>query len=246
MPSIDIQNDIAFDSPTLIEGLPGIGLVGKIVADHLIETLGMTYYAAVHCEGLPPVAVYHGEESMLKPPVRLYAAPEHDVIVLNSDVPISSESSQAFASCIINWIAQNDVMPLFLSGLPREYDGRPPELFGIATGDGDAYLDREGIVPPRESGLVSGPTGALLHDAVNMDLTSVGLIVEANPQFPDPEASQVLLEHGIAPIADIEIGTGSLTEQAEEIREARERLAKRMQQAETDESSQAQPLRGFQ
>lgn len=246
MPSIDIQNEVAFDNPTLIEGLPGIGLVGKIVADHLIETLGMTYYASVHCDGLPPVAVYHGEESMLKPPVRLYADAEHDVIVLNSDVPISSQSSEAFASCITGWIAENDVMPLFLSGLPREKEEHPPELFGIATGDGNTYLDREGIVPPRESGLVSGPTGALLYDAVNTGLTSIGLIVEANPQFPDPEASQVLLEHGIAPIADIEVNTDSLIEQAEEIREARERLAKQMQQAETNESTQAQPLRGFQ
>jgi uncharacterized protein len=246
MPSIDIQNDVTLDRPTLIEGLPGVGLVGKIVADHLIETFDMTYYAAVRCDGLPPVAVYHGEESSLKPPVRLYADAERDVIVLNSDVPISSQSSEAFASCVINWIAENDVMPLFLSGLPKEREGRPPELFGLATGDGIEYLDREGIVPPRESGLVSGPTGALLHKAVEMDLTSVGLIVEANPQFPDPEASQTLLEHGIAPLADIEIETESLVEQAEEIREARERLAKQMQQAETDESSQAQPLRGFQ
>lgn len=246
MASITIQNEVAFDSPTVIEGLPGIGLVGKIVADHLIETLEMTYYASVNCDGLPPVAVYHGEESMLKPPVRLYADTEHDVIVLNSDVPISSQSSESFARCITGWITENDAMPLFLSGLPREIDERPPELFGIATGDGTEYLDREGIVPPRESGLVSGPTGALLHEAATMNLTSVGLIVEANPQFPDPEASQILLEHGIAPIADIEIDTDSLIERAEEIREARERLAKRMQQAETNESTQAQPLRGFQ
>lgn len=246
MPSIDIQSDIALDSPTLIEGLPGVGLVGKIVADHLIETFDMTYYAAVRCDGLPPVAVYHGEESTLKPPVRLYADAERDVIVLNSDVPISSQSSEAFASCITGWIAENDVLALFLSGLPKEREGKPPELFGIATGGGIEYLDREGIVPPRESGLVSGPTGALLHNAVEMDLTSVGLIVEADPQFPDPEASQTLLEHGIAPLADIEIDTESLVEQAEEIRDARERLAKQMQQAETGESSQAQPLRGFQ
>jgi uncharacterized protein len=246
MASIEIQNEVEFDSPTLIEGLPGIGLVGKIVADHLIETLDMTYYASVHCDGLPSVAVYHGEESTLKPPVRLYADAERDVIVLNSDVPISSQSSETFANCVTGWIAENDVVPLFLSGLPREKEEHPPELFGIATGDGNEYLDREGIVPPKESGLVSGPTGALLHNAVNMDLTSVGLIVEANPQFPDPEASQVLLEHGIAPIADIEIDTDSLVEQAEEIRDARERLAKRMQQAETDESTQAQPLRGIQ
>lgn len=256
MASIEIQNDVALDDPMLIEGLPGVGLVGKIAADHLINTFDMTCYGTVQCQGLPPVAVYHGEDSTLRPPVRLYADAEHDLLVLHSDVPIASESTEAFANCVIDWIAENDITPLFLSGLPKNQGSAPsgdgtsggelPELFGVATGEGVTHLDREGIVPPRESGLVSGPTGALLHKAMGRDLTSVGLIVEANPQFPDPEASRILLEHGISPITDIDIDTDSLVEQAEDIQEARERLARRMQQADSEESTQAQPLRGFQ
>lgn len=260
MASIEIQNDVALDDPMLIEGLPGVGLVGKIAADHLIDTFDMTCYGTVQCKGLPPVAVYQGEDSTLRPPVRLYADAEHDLLILHSDVPIASESTETFADCVVDWIAENGITPLFLSGLPKEQgaggDGDPsgdgtsggelPELFGVATGEGITHLDREGIVPPRQSGLVSGPTGALLHKAIGMDLTSVGLIVEANPQFPDPEASRILLEHGISPIADIDIDTDSLVEQTEDIQEAREQLAQRMQQADTDESTQAQPLRGFQ
>ncbi|WP_248908569.1 proteasome assembly chaperone family protein [Halocatena marina] len=253
MASIKLQTDIDLDDPMLIEGLPGVGLVGKIATDHLIDTFDMTYYASVQCGGLPSVAVYRGDDSVLRPPVRLYADAERDLLVLHSDVPISSDSTETFASCIVDWIAANGITPLFLSGLPEQgvADGEigtenSPELFGVATGDGISHLDREGIVPPRQSGLVSGPTGALLHEAIGANLTGVGLIVEANPQFPDPKASRVLLEHGISPIADIDIDTTSLIEQAEEIREARERFAKRMQQAQTEESSQAQPLRGFQ
>ncbi|WP_254537338.1 proteasome assembly chaperone family protein [Halomarina litorea] len=246
MAHISIRADVDLDTPTLVEGLPGIGLVGKIAADHLVTTFDMTYYASLHCEGLPQVATYQGESSDLRPPVRLYADESRDLLVLQSDIPVSPGSADDFASCLTNWLVENDVTPLYISGLPSEKENDVPELYGVATGEGEAMLDDAGIVPPRESGLVSGPTGALLYEAGARDLTSVGLIAEASPQFPDPEAARVVLEHGVSPIADVEVETNKLVEQAEEIRDARERLAQRMQQAESDESSQAQPLRMFQ
>ncbi|MFW5963635.1 MAG: proteasome assembly chaperone family protein [Natronomonas sp.] len=237
--------DIELDSPTLVEGLPGAGLVGKIAADHLVEEFEMTYYAALHCDGLPKVAVYRGESSDVRPPVRLYADEERDLVVLQSDVPVSPTQSSEFAGCVTGWIDEHDVLPLYLSGLGEEKDG-VPEMYGVATGEADSILDEEGIVPPRESGLVSGPTGALLHRAGEAGLDSVGLIVQTEPQFPDPESARVLLEHGIGPIADIEVDTDALLERADEIQEARKQLAERLQDADRDESTQAQSIRGFQ
>lgn len=273
MATITIKNEIDLETPMCIEGLPGVGLVGKIAADHLINTFDMTYYAAVQCSGLPPVTVYHGEDSELKPPVRLYADAERDLLVLHSEIPIAAESREAFADCIVEWSASNDVTPLFLSGLPKEQGQeqgkkqgqgqaqgqaqaeevgteiggqRSPELFGVSTGDGNSYLDDAGIVPPKQGGLMQGPTGALLHEALDQDLTSVGLVVQAHPKFPDPKASKTLLDYGIAPITGLDIDTTPLVEQAEEIQTARQQLATQMQQVKTGESSQAKRLRGFQ
>jgi uncharacterized protein len=238
--------DIDFDDPMLVEGLPGVGLVGKIAADHLVSTFEMDYYGAVHCDGLPQVATYQGESSDLRPPVRLYADGERDLLVLQSDVPVSPENAEDFASCLTSWLGDNGVTPLFVSGLPSEKESDVPELYGVSTGDGNDLLDDGGIVPPAQSGLISGPTGALLYEAGRRNRTTVGLIAEANKQFPDPEAARAVLKHGVSPLAGIDVDTDDLVEQAEEIRNAREQLAQRMQQAEDDESTQAQPLRMFQ
>lgn len=235
---------IELDNPTLVEGLPGAGLVGKIAADRLVGELEMTYYGAVYCDGLPPVAVYRGEDSTLRPPVRLYAAEAADLLVLQSDVPVSPSSAPEFATCLTNWLAEEDVVPIYLSGLGGQKEGAP-NVYGVATGDGEALLDEAGIVPPVDSGFVSGPTGALMYRAEQTGLNGVGLVVECDAQFPDPEAARVLIDAGIAPIAGIDVETESLVEQAENIRNARERLAQRMQEA-GDESSEAQPLRMFQ
>ncbi|WP_255196934.1 proteasome assembly chaperone family protein [Halorarius litoreus] len=244
MAYVDVHADLDLDSPTLVEGLPGAGLVGKIAADHLVEQFDMEFVASCFCSGLPRVAVYRADSSETMPPVRIYADESRDLLVLQSDVPVSPSQASEFAGCLTGWFVDNDVFPLFLSGLPEEKDG-VPEVYGIATGGAGDRLDEAGIAPPNEAGLVSGPTGALLHEANVQGLPAVGLIAETEAQFPDPEAARAILTNGIAPLTGIDVETDSLVEQAENIREARERLAKQVQEG-GDESTEAKAIRGFQ
>jgi uncharacterized protein len=136
------------------------------------------------------------------------------------------------------------VVPIYISGLPRKIDEKR-QLYGVASGEGTERLADAGIDRPAEMGLISGPTGALLTHAIKNDTAAVGLIVETNPQLPDPEAAQVVIEDGIEPIADITVSTEDLSTRAAEIEAAREQLIQRMQQA-NDDSSRAQPLRMYQ
>lgn len=232
------------DAPTLIEGLPGAGLVGKIAADYLVETLEMEYVADVRCDGLPRVAVYRGDDPSARAPVRLHATEERDLLVLASDVPVSPSGAPEFADCVSGWLADHDVFPVYLSGLTEQKDG-VPEVYGISTGGAADRLAAANVSAPPEGGLVSGPTGALIARADEIDLPSICLIAQTEGKFPDPEAARVILDGSIGPLADVEIDTETLVERAEEVRAARERLAQQLQNAD-DESSEAQPIRGFQ
>lgn len=236
--------DVSLSEPVLVEGLPGLGLVGKIAADHLVETFDMAYVAGIHCDGIPNVAVYHGGSPEVLPPVRIYADEERDLLVLQSDVPVSPSAAEEFASCVTGWLQSHEVFPIYVSGLAEEKD-TPPSVYGIATGKAESRLDEAGLSPPTEGGLVSGPTGALVHAAAEEEFDSVGLIAQSERQFPDPEAARAVIEHGIEPLAGIDANTDALLEHAEEIRKVREEMAKRVQQAD-DASSEAQPIRGFQ
>ncbi len=244
MAHIDIKADLEFDEPTLVEGLPGVGLVGKIATDHLVQALEMEYYGAVHCDGLPQVAVYEQGERTLRPPVRIYADEDRDLLALQSDIPVSPGSAPHFADCLVGFFDDVNALPLCLSGLPQQKEGAP-KLYGVGTGVGADRLAELDIAAPAESGLISGPTGAVLAEAGEQNVDTVGLIVQANAKFPDPEAARTLLLEGIEPLADIKIDTDRLVEQAEEIAKAREQLAKRMQQAD-EGSTQAQPLGMYQ
>jgi uncharacterized protein len=74
---------------------------------------------------------------------------------------------------------------------------------------------------------------------------AVGVVAESDPGFPDPAAARAVLTEAVGPVADVTVPTDELVERADEIRQARERLARRMQEAEAD-SSQARPLGMYQ
>lgn len=238
------QDDLTLDEPMLVEGLPGIGLVGKIAADHLVSEFNMTHYASIHCDGLPQVAVYRQAESGVRSPVRLHADEDRNLLVLSSDVPVSPNTADHFATCVTDWLDQNATTPLYLSGLPQE-KGDVPALSGVATGEADQLLTDVGLDSPSQDGAITGPTGALIYEAERRGLDSVGLIVESNKQFPDPEAARVILLKGIEPLTGVEVETDSLVEQAEEISQAKSNLAQQMQQG-SDESTSAGPLGMYQ
>jgi uncharacterized protein len=246
MANIDVLDDsVSLTEPTMVEGLPGVGLVGKIAADHLVEAFDMVHYANVYCQGVPKVAVYHEGDPSLSTPVRVYADEEHDMLVLQADVPIAPGAATELATCLADWFDETRVTPLFLSGLPTEKTDEVPELHAVAAGAGADRLADAGLDAPDEMGLISGPTGALLHHAIENERTAIGLVVESDPRFPDPEASRVVIKQGIEPLTGVEVPVENLVERAEEIRNAKEQLARRMQQAD-EESTQAQPLRMYQ
>lgn len=246
MAHVSVRDDsLDVSGATLVEGLPGAGLVGKIAADHLVETMEMVHLGDVRCAGIPQVVSYGPEDSAVRPPVRIHAAPNADLVVLQSDIPVSPSSATGFADCIIEWLDGESISPVFISGLPVEEVETAPELYGVATGDGEHLLDEAGIVPPREGGLISGPTGALLAAAEERHIDGVGLVVQTEAQLPDPRAARVVLDGGIGALTGLAIETEALVEHEEEIRRARERLAEQLQSAD-DERSEAQPLRMFQ
>lgn len=244
MAHIEQHRSIDLESPMLVEGLPGVGLVGKIAADHLVDQFDMVDVAACRCDGLPRVAVYEAGSHGVKSPVRIYADEERDLLVLQSDVPVSPGAATEFAGCVTDWLDAVDATPLYLSGLPGDKND-VPQMYGIGTGDGPELLAEHDIDAPPDRGMISGPTGALLARAEQHAIDGVGLVVQVNPQFPDPESARVLLQRGIGPIAGIDVDTELLVEQADRIADARERLAERMQQAD-EESTRAQPIGMYQ
>lgn len=248
MAKVSVRGEpVDLDDPVLVEGLPGVGLVGKIATDHLIDEFDMRFHAAVECDSLPAIARYDGDERGVLPPVRIYVDETRDLLALQSDVPVSRVATDGFTDCVTSWLDDVGARAFLSSGMPAEQDpGDVPAIFGVATGDVGADLDDHGIEKPPESGVIGGPTGALLNRAESRGFDAACFVVETDPRFPDPAGANRLLTGAIGPLAGIDVPTDDLVDRAEEIRSQREKLAERMRAADEEESSQAKPLRMFQ
>ncbi|MDD3257562.1 MAG: PAC2 family protein, partial [Methanocorpusculum sp.] len=71
-----VEDVCAHSSPVLIAGLPGVGHVGKLVADHLVRVLSAVKVAEVTSILFPP-QMYLSEDAVLRlPRNELFFAPE--------------------------------------------------------------------------------------------------------------------------------------------------------------------------
>ncbi|WP_435175781.1 proteasome assembly chaperone family protein [Halorussus sp. AFM4] len=236
--------DISLDAPTLVGGLPGEGLIGKLVADRLVSEFRMDYYAGVHCEGVPPVAAYRSDEPAVRPGIQLYADVDRDLLVLASDIPVSTSSAPAFAGCLTDWLREHDATSIYVSGLSRAVDDGSRALYGLSTGDGDRLLADAGIAPPEHAGMVTGPTGALLNRAGDERMDGVGLLVETDGSLPDYDAAQTVLEDGVEPIVGVDVDTEAFSADTHELSPVAQSALEQLG-GNGDGNSRAQPTPTF-
>lgn len=139
-------------------------------------------------------------------------------------------------------------MPIYLSALngavENEGNARSREVYGLSTANGYAHLDQAGIVPPRNAGIVTGPTGALINKADERGLDSVGLLVESVDTLPDLKGARIIINRGIQPIAEVDIDTAALSDPSFEMSPVAEAALDRIRES-TDGTSRVQPTPTF-
>ena len=62
---ITVLEEVELNNPIFIEALPGVGHVGKLVADHMVDELDATKFAEIYSPTFPP-QVLVGEGGMIE------------------------------------------------------------------------------------------------------------------------------------------------------------------------------------
>lgn len=169
-----------------IEGLPGIGNVGKVVADFLIEHAEAKHIASFFSYSLPN-SVFVNEDNLVElPKIEVYHTKikEQDYLFMTGDVQPSDEmASYTFCEAILeqaknSWAVKN-IITLGGIGLQEEPEvpavyctGNNQELIKRFT-DKEAKSDVYGMVGP-----IIGVSGLLLGLAVKEDIAAVTLLAE--------------------------------------------------------------------
>jgi uncharacterized protein len=237
--AVEQLSDVQAESSTLIEGLPGHGLVASIAVDQITAQLELEHYGNVHSDAFPSVTTF--EDGRVRDLVRIYAGQDPAVMTLQSDLPLPQESFDPLSGAIVNGLADSFDEAIFLAGVPADSKESHGEVVGVATTDEvEQKLVDAGVTLAEGNGLVGGVTGALVSDCYRADVPAAVLVVRSNPYLPDPGAARAVIEDALEPLVDFDIDTTELEEQAEEIQRKKSQIAQQLQQQQQQQQQKPQ------
>lgn len=227
--TFDRLTELEADAPTLIEGLPGHGLVASIAVEQITAQLSLDHHGNIVSDDFPPVASF--KDGRVRDPVRVYAGEDPPVLTLQSDIALPGQSLDALSQCILEDLTREFDRAIFLAGAPADSETEIGDVSGVATAESvENQLDAAGIRIDEGVGMIGGITGALVSACYHADVPAAVLVVKANPYLPDPAAARSVIENALEPLVEFDIDTTELDEQAEQIKTQMDQIAQRYQQ----------------
>jgi uncharacterized protein (TIGR00162 family) len=217
--------DPDLDDPVLIEGLPGVGHVGKLAAEHLLEELDGEPVRRIYSEHFPPqVSVEDGRTQLASASFHaVHTEQGHDLLVLTGDHQAQdTQGHYRLTDRVLDVAAEFGVERLFaLGGVPtgeliEEYD-----VLGAATTDALVEDLEAADVAFREdepAGGIVGVSGLLLGLGERRDFAAACLMGETSGYLVDPKSAQAVLTV-LQEVVGFEVDFGSLEDRAEEMEE---------------------------
>src|SRR3989449_7569672 len=190
------------EDPVFVQGLPGIGNVGKLAAEHLKDEMKGVKFAEIYSKFFPPQVLVLDDGQIRLVQNELYYVKRgkgKDLIVLVGDYQgLTPEGQYELADFVLKELKKLGVRKLFtLGGYGMGRMVTKPRVLGAAT---DAALVKEmeghGVVFARgEPGAgIVGASGLLLGLGKMHGMKAVCLMGETSGYFVDPKSAQAVLE----------------------------------------------------
>lgn len=214
-------------NPTIICGFPGMGLVGNIVSQFLMDQFKMIPCGYVESRLFPPVAIVYG--GLVKNPVRLYENPEREIVIVFSDIPIDPVISGEVGKSIVNWA--KDVNPkdiIAIAGLATTGEEHRVFAAGATPEDLERIKDNAQVF---EVGTISGVPGVIMNECKNHNIPAVCMLGETRSANPDPRAAAELVK-ALAKIYSWDINVDILLKEADQIEQMMHKLSEQVGEAE--------------
>ncbi len=215
---------------TLVAGFPGIGLIGGISSEQLINSLSLHQVASIHCDDFPPTAVIF--DGIPRRPVRFFAG--EGFLLVKSDMVIPSQLSFSMAETIIDWAVEKQVEEVIIfDGIPGAEDTEDKKIWGAVSSHSAEKQAKKLNVELIKRGAISGIASALLLCAHEKKLEAIAMLAESSVHIPDPRASAALLDK-FAEYCGIEVETNSLLESADQLEDQYSQLVDHTKKAHNE------------
>ncbi len=226
--------------PILIEGLPGMGYVGKLAAEHLIAELHAEKFAEMYSPHFPH-HVYIEKGGMVRPVRNEFywtSSGGKDMIILAGDVQaVSPEGHYGVSDKVLDVAEQFGVEQLFTLGgyATGRHQRAKPRIVGAVSHPRliDVYT-KHGVVIEAGGGPIIGAAGLLLGLGRLRGMRGICLLGETHGMVVDHRSAQAVLGV-LTRILGIEVNMSALERRAKETERILERVRKEMELRERRE-----------
>ncbi len=221
-------------SPVLIEGLPGIGHVGKIAAQHMIRELRAKKFARLYSSTFPPHVIIRksGMIEEMKNEFYYWRAESEEqrdlIFVIGNTQSTSPEGQYMLCEKILDIASQLGAKEMFtLGGLGVGRAVDSPKVFGAVNHPRYIpILEERGVVVKRDgAGQIIGVSGMLLSQGKRRGIYGACLMGETSGFYVDPNSARAVLEV-LTSILGIEISMESLVKRVKDAARRVEEAAK--------------------
>ena len=230
--------------PVLIEGLPGVGHVGKLAAEHLLEEFDGEPVRRIYSEHFPPqVNIEEGRAKLACAELHAVEAGEQDLLVLTGDHQAQDGVGHyRLADRFLDEATDLGAERVFaLGGVPTGELIDEYAVVGAATSE-EFVTELEDVdVEFREgepAGGIVGVSGLLLGLGERRGLPAACLMGETSGYLVDPKSARAVLEV-LEEVVGFSVEFESLEERADEMEE----VVQKIQQMEQGQQATDDDLR---
>lgn len=231
------REKVTLDHPILVEGLPGVGNVGKLAADYLRDKLEAKPLATIYSKFFPP-QVYVNEEGLIRLVAqelsyrRAASNSERDLLILGGDYQgIPPEGQYELTHRVLELAHTMGVTEVYtLAGFAQGHLVETPRVLGAATSMARVEaMKKFGVVFSRNDpgGGLIGASGLFLGLGKLFDMEGVCLMGETSGYFVDPKSAAAVLKV-LTKALKVSIDLSDLESKAKEI----ERIAQKIHESE--------------
>lgn len=240
---IYFEQNAEIKDPILIVGLPGVGHVGKLVAEHLIEELDSIKLLEIYSPHFPPQILVdeNSEIRMVNNEMYLCRSVEHDIIVLIGDHQ-SNTTNGHYELCelYLELAEEMGVKKVFtLGGFPTGQLNHIDEVLGAVNNKKiKEELEALDVIfkPNEPGGGIVGASGLMLGMCKLKKIDAACLMGMTSGYIVDPKSAQSLLKI-VSKILNIEVDESSLEERAKDMEKVVARLKEYEQQQQPQDVS---------
>ena len=203
-----VLEEVSLNNPIFIEGLPGVGHVGKLAVDHMVDELEATKFVEIYSPAFPP-QVYVGENGIIedmKNELYYYKTEDEDandfIFLVGNCQALDTDRQYELCGSILDLVESKGARKIF-----------------TATDEETIEMLKEADITIRSAdGGIVGASGLFLALGRLRGMSGACVMGKTPGYFIDAEAAEEVLVK-LNQLTGLEVSTEELEQRAEETRQ---------------------------